>query len=197
MKPLWVVFGTLCILLFAALGFALSGLYNISARVPHLAPTTLLLETVRNRSIARHSNEIMLPSFDQPEFAQSGAIHFDATCQKCHGAPGQPREEFAQGLYPAPPSLRMAMDGLSREEIFWVISNGLKMTGMPAFGGNHKREDMAGMVAFIEKLPDFDDQDYNRFIEEATAFIGSKDHHGEPSQNMSQQDDDENEHHHH
>lgn len=177
MRPIWVVLITICALIVAAVAFAVSGLYNVSARVPHLTPTTLLLEAVRERSIARYSNKIELPAPGDPAAAMVGAVHFDATCRKCHGAPGQPQEEFAQGLYPKPPLLTASAKELSRKEIFWVIDNGLKMTGMPAFGVNHERAEIIGMTAFIEKLPDFDDQGYAQFVNQAKAQAGGEEHH--------------------
>lgn len=177
MKSLGVVLITICALAVAAIAFAVSGIYNVSARVPHLAPTAMLLETVRDRSIARHSGKLVLPSQDDSALAMAGAVHFDATCRKCHGAPGIPREEFAQGLYPKPPSLTESAKELRRKEIFWVIDNGLKMTGMPAFGGNHKSEEIIGMTAFIKMLPDFDEQRYPQFVKQAKAQGGGEDHH--------------------
>lgn len=176
MKSFWIVLGTLFVLIGAAMGFALSGIYNVSARVTHFALTSMLLETVREHSITSHSSQIKLPPLTS-ELAQKGAMHFDGTCVKCHGAPGQPQEEFAQGLYPAPPSLETVMNELSKEEIFWVINNGLKMTGMPAFGINHEREEIVGMTAFIEKLSTLDDQQYRKFVEETREVETGKGHH--------------------
>lgn len=193
MKPLGIVLSTVCALIVAAAGFAASGLYNVSAKVPHLAPTTLLLETVRDRSIAHHGGKIELPAPGDPTLARAGVVHFDATCRKCHGAPGLPREEFAQGLYPQPPLLSTTAKELSREEIFWVIDNGLKMTGMPAFGINHDREEIISMVAFIEKLPELDGARYGQFAQEAKADGSGEDRHGhgEPSQGRPQGESDD------
>lgn len=177
MKPLSIVFFTLCALIVAAVSFAVSGLYNVSARVPHLAPTVLLLEAARDRAIAHYSSKIELPAQEDPKAAMVGAVHFDATCRKCHGAPGKPQEEFAEGLYPKPPSLTESARELEPKEIFWVIDNGLKMTGMPAFGGNHEREEIIGMTAFIKKLPEFDEQGYAQFVKQAMAHGLGEDHH--------------------
>jgi mono/diheme cytochrome c family protein len=185
MKSFWVVLITICVLGAAALAFAFSGRYNVSARVPHLATTTLLLEAVRDRSIAHYSSKIELPPPAAPAAAMVGAVHFDATCRKCHGAPGMPQEEFAEGLYPKPPSLSESTRDLSRKEIFWVIENGLKMTGMPAFGGNHERDEIIAMAAFIEKLPELDTQGYAQFVQQAKAHGGGEGHHhSEPGEEM-------------
>jgi mono/diheme cytochrome c family protein len=77
------------------------------------------------------------------------------------------------GMYPAPPDL--ASGNLFREmgpaEIFWVIKNGLKMTGMPAFGVNHEDDELWGIVAFLEGLPKMTPQEYTSMAE---AFGGSE-----------------------
>ncbi len=203
MKPFWISICTVCVLIVAGVGFALSGLYNISATVPHLSPTFMFLEAARERSIAHHSKTVELPALDNAELARNGSIHFDETCRKCHGAPGLQQEEFAEGLYPAPPSLETATDELSPAEIFWVIENGLKMTGMPAFGINHEREEIAGMTAFIEALPELDAAGYRQFIDEAKTLYSGEHHHdlGEVSPETSTSDTqghiDEDEDHHH
>jgi mono/diheme cytochrome c family protein len=144
-----------------------------------------LLEAVRERSIEHHSGDIELPAPGDPAAAMTGAVHFDATCRKCHGAPGKPQEEFAEGLYPKPPSLTESAGELDRKEIFWVIDNGLKMTGMPAFGSNHERDEIIAMAAFIEKLPELDAQGYAQFVKQAKAHGGGEGHHhGEPGEEM-------------
>lgn len=177
MKSFRIVLCTLGVLIVIGAGFALSGAYNMSARVPHLAPTFLLLETVRDRSIEHHSKSVELPDLETADLARIGAVHFDETCSKCHGAPGVEQEEFAEGLYPEPPSLKTATNELSPAEIFWTIENGLKMTGMPSFGINHEKEEIAGMTAFIKTLPELDADGYGQFVMEAKAGYTGEHHH--------------------
>jgi hypothetical protein len=182
MKPFRIVISTVGALIVAAILFAVSGIYNVSARVPHLAPTTLLLEVFRERSVEHHSGKIDWPAIsDHQTLAMAGAVHFDATCRKCHGAPGRPQDEFAEGMYPKPPLLSKEME-LNRDEIYWVVDNGLKMTGMPAFGVNHAHGELMAITAFVEKLPELDAGSYARFIEEAKAQGGGEGHHHDESE---------------
>ena len=151
MKPLSIVICTLCALIVAAVAFAVSGLYNVSARVLHLTPTALLLEAARDRSIAHYSSKIELPAQLDPMAAMVGAVGIALNTRSAY-----------------------------RKEIFWVIDNGLKMTGMPAFGVNHEPEEIIGMTAFIKKLPELDEQSYTQFVEQALANgLGEDHHHGE------------------
>lgn len=62
---------------------------------------------------------------------------------------------YGKGLYPKPPNLRLEdTQKLSDGELFWIIENGVRFTGMPAFGGSaHSQEDSWKLVLFIRYLP--------------------------------------------
>jgi len=68
---------------------------------------------------------------------------------------------YGKGLYPKPPDLRKAeTQGLSDGEIFWIIENGVRFTGMPAFGGGKdSANDSWKLVLFIRHLPVLGDQE--------------------------------------
>ncbi len=141
--------------LIALAGALWSGVYNVSALSPHWDATRQLIEIARDRSIIMHSSNIRVPPLDDPKLAAKGSTVYQDICRDCHGAPGQPSESFAQGLYPAPANL---LSGDVQKEwkdnqLFWIIDNGLKMTGMPAFGPNNDRETLLGIVAFVNRLP--------------------------------------------
>ena len=58
-------------------------------------------------------------------------------CVDCHLAPGMDSSEIRQGLLPKPPKLQEVVDEWKPAELFWIIKNGVKMTGMPAWGPTH------------------------------------------------------------
>jgi len=149
--------------------FVFSGVYNVSAMKPHWSMTFEILEEARDQSISYHSKNIVAPSLNDPKMEDAGFHHFHDTCRLCHGAPGIPSSEFARGLYPSPPDL--ASSDLHREmndsNIFWIIKNGLKMTGMPAFGGTHSDQEIWNMVAFIDRLSTLKPDQYNAIVKEA------------------------------
>ena len=60
------------------------------------------------------------------------------------------------------------------EELFWVIKNGVKMTGMPAWGPTHSDAKLWAIVAFLEKLPQMSAQQYQEM--DKTAGPGEVDH---------------------
>jgi Cytochrome C oxidase, cbb3-type, subunit III len=181
-KTFWIVICTVGFLAIVSLMSAMSGIYNVSARDPHWALTSFLLETARDHSISRHSANLKLPPLGKPELALKGALHFNETCWKCHGAPGINPEEYADGLYPAAPPLESVATDLKIKNIFWTIDNGIKMTGMPSFGVTHSKDEILAMVAFIEKLPTLDAQRYRQFVDQAKSRFGGEASSGTGSQ---------------
>ncbi|MBW2147605.1 MAG: cytochrome c [Deltaproteobacteria bacterium] len=109
--------------------------------------------------------------------------HYIAMCRVCHGAPGYALSEIAQGLYPEPPTLTSKdVQELTDAQLYWIMKNGIKMTGMPAFGKTHQEEDLLGMLALVRRLPTIQHEDYDAMLEAAGQRGGGqeRDHHGSP-----------------
>lgn len=157
--------------------FIYSGFYDVAATDLHWPVTRWAMETARMRSIKAHAAGIRVPSrLDDPAMLQMGVEHFAAHCAVCHGAPGVPRGEIAEGLYPRPPNLSLAAKLYSDGELFWVIKHGIKMTGMPGWS-DHSDEELWATVAFIKKLPGMSEQDYARLVI-TNIMKGAMHHHG-------------------
>ena len=79
----------------------------------------------------------------------------EAGCANCHGAPGVDWAKFAEGLNPSPPDLKETAAARPPAEIFWIVKNGIRMTGMPGFGGLGAEDaEFWAIAAFVKKLPD-------------------------------------------
>lgn len=148
------------ILLILAAGLAiaagLSMLHNgLSARATPTAMEAMLARNARHLAIpanARNEHNPMSPSGETLRDARS---HFADHCATCHGNDGAGNTMIGKGLYPKPPDLRLAeTQSLSDGELFWIIENGIRFTGMPAFGGGHgSTDDSWKLVLFIRHLP--------------------------------------------
>jgi mono/diheme cytochrome c family protein len=139
--------------LLGATAFVYSGLYDISATDQHLAPTYHAIKKMMERSVARRAADIEVPALGAPAQLERGLSLYRAHCVQCHGAPGIAPEPFALGLTPLPTPL--ARSGLDRSpaQLFWVLKNGIKMTGMPAWEFRLPDEDLWSLVAFLKRLP--------------------------------------------
>jgi mono/diheme cytochrome c family protein len=144
---------TLAVLALGVLIFAHSGIYNVSAMHKHSSMVRYLLGITMDNSVRVRAKDIVAPSLDDPALVRLGFHHYDEMCEVCHGAPGTPRSEISAGLNPRPPDLSKSAEELSPAELYWVTKNGIKMTGMPAFGVTHDEHELWAITAFILKLP--------------------------------------------
>ena len=85
-----------------------------------------------------------------------GRAHFADHCASCHANNGSGETELGQGLFPRAPDMRLAAtQELSDGELFWIIENGIRFTGMPAWSTDTKEgeEQSWQIVHFIRRLP--------------------------------------------
>jgi mono/diheme cytochrome c family protein len=90
-----------------------------------------------------------------PEILAEGRAHWADHCASCHGNDGSGQTPMGQHLYPPAPDMRMAdTQQKSDGELFYVIENGIRMTGMPAWGAPGQDETPSWhLVHFIRHLP--------------------------------------------
>ena len=161
------VFLLLIVLLIGGISmFIYSGYYNIAASEPHLTIVRWVFETARNRSVRYHADKApALPEREEADLRE-GIRHYDEMCVICHAAPGVEQSDISKGQNPEPPDLAKEVQEWSREELFWIIKNGLKMTGMPAFGRTRSDSEIGDIVGFITRLPDMTPQAYKKLQED-------------------------------
>jgi mono/diheme cytochrome c family protein len=146
--------------LLIALSVIWFGLYNVAANDKHLSSTEQFLKFVLVRSISAHSSDIKAPDLNDEEQIKEGAVHYAEMCTGCHLAPGLNESELNSGLYPKPPVFTDSDYSNTPEAQFWVIKNGIKMTGMPAWSPAHTDEQIWGMVAFLQKIKSLSADEY-------------------------------------
>lgn len=156
-----------------------AGHYNVAATEPHIELVGRFLDRVRTNSVRRHAAGIAVPPLDDPVQLETGVSHFHQMCVSCHGAPGIEPSEMAEGLYPKPPDLALSVRELSQAETFWIIKNGIKMTGMPAYGPTHDDWSLWGIVAFLRRLPGLSAQEYQEMVKAAGLNTNHSAGHGE------------------
>lgn len=180
MKTLFYVVSVLILAVAGALGFAYSGLLDVSASAPEPEPIRWLLETTRERSVSRRAADIVVPDLADDARVAAGARAFGEMCAGCHGAPGREPVLGAQDMNPPPPDLSKVVRQGKPAELFWVIKHGLRMTGMPAWGHTHSDSQLWELVAFIERLPGLSGEAFQR-LAEAGSEHGHDHQHGEPA----------------
>jgi len=123
-----------------------------------------------------------------------GLDHYKDNCVTCHGAPGVEKSEIGKGLNPTAPILDIPIvtertDG----ELFWTIKNGIRMTGMPAFGPTHSDDEIWKIVQFVRHLPQLTEKERGE-LQEATK---EEEHHQGKSEEAEHTEHTHTETHHH
>jgi mono/diheme cytochrome c family protein len=152
--------------------FLYSGLYDVGALRPDNPVASWVLDTARERSVKRHARGVKVPPLTEPAMLKTGNEHYREMCEECHGGPGVADTDLSQGLMPPAPDLQVIAKERTPAELYWVVKNGIRMTGMPAWGPSHTEDKLWAMVAFVVKLPAMSLEDY-RALRPAGAHDGT------------------------
>jgi mono/diheme cytochrome c family protein len=145
----------LLIALAAAGLFLWSGAFNVAATQPPGKLEESIARFAVNRSVARRATGATNPLAASPDTLRAGLSRYRANCLGCHASPGADAAEYGQGLNPAAPDLTLPrVQRRTDGELYWIVANGIRMTGMPAFAPTHGEEEVWQIVAFMRHLPE-------------------------------------------
>ncbi|MCP1572719.1 c-type cytochrome [Herbaspirillum rubrisubalbicans] len=144
---------TLALLLLLVGGLLVwSGWYNVSAVTQHWPPVFKLMEYAMRQSVRHHARPIEAPALNAV-MASAGARHYERYCLQCHGAPGRAPDTAGLSMQPLPGPLSAAAHKWQARELYWIISNGIKMTGMPAWQAHLDERERWELVAYLQAMP--------------------------------------------
>lgn len=139
----------LCIATFALL---------IAACTAHDKPSTVemaLANAAKDIAIPIQAENLKNPIPDnQPTLSQGQQIYLQS-CAVCHGSDGHGQTTLGQGMYP--PAMDLTSPHVQHwddAEMFWIIQNGVRMTGMASWKGALSSDDTWRLVLFIRHLPE-------------------------------------------
>jgi mono/diheme cytochrome c family protein len=156
--------GTLVVVIVAvalaglAVAVATSLLHDgLSARATPTKFEIMVARNARHLAIPSNARLAQNPVLDSPEDLRDARLHFADHCAICHANDGSGQSMIGSGLYPKPPDLRQPeTQNLTDGELFWIIENGVRFTGMPAFSNGGEHGGMQGswkLVHFVRHLP--------------------------------------------
>jgi len=127
---------------------------GISARTEPTATETLIARSIRHLAVPLAARKLRNPVPLNAASLGDGRAHFADHCASCHGNDGSGKTEMGPNFYPRVPDMRLAeTQNLSDGELFYIIRNGVRLTGMPAWGEGHDPYDDWKLVHFIRHLP--------------------------------------------
>src|SRR5712664_541226 len=156
-KRLFIALGLLLVLALACIvagGAVLLVAGGVSAKAEPTRLEAAIARRLLRMGIPGEYKQLRNPVAPQPSAA--GRAHFADHCAVCHATDGSGQTEMGRNLYPRSPDLRRAeTQELSDGELFYIIENGVRLTGMPGWGdgSEHSKHETWQVVAFIRHLP--------------------------------------------
>jgi len=124
------------------------------ARSAPSATEVALARRLRSWAVPRAAREARNPFISSPALLTESARHFADHCASCHGNDGGGATEVGRNFFPRVPDMRLdSTQRLSDGELYYIIHNGVRWTGMPAWGDPDHDTDSWKLVLFIRHLP--------------------------------------------
>jgi mono/diheme cytochrome c family protein len=158
MKAILKAFGLLVaiMMILMAMTFIWIGSRGISAKAQPGRVETFVARTMRRLAIPRSARDLKNPVAKSADVVAEGMAHYADHCAACHANDGSGETELGLGLYPKPPDMRLgSTQSLTDAELFYIIENGVRLTGMPAWstGTEEGAVESWKLVHFIRELP--------------------------------------------
>lgn len=128
---------------------------GFSTRTEPMPMEKALATTIRGGAIPSHYKTMKNPVAATPEVIHEGMAHWADHCTACHANNGSGDTMYGKTMYPRPPDMRLKdTQEMSDGELYYTIKNGVRLSGMPAFGDPGDDDtDSWKLVAFIRYLP--------------------------------------------
>lgn len=129
---------------------------GFSARERPSTLETFVARTARALAVPATAKNEKNPFSATPELMAEARGHYADHCAICHANDGSGQTPIGQNLYPKAPDMRLpATQSLSDGELYYTIHNGIRLTGMPAWGESdpHRDHDSWKLVFFLRRLP--------------------------------------------
>jgi mono/diheme cytochrome c family protein len=141
--------------------FGAARLGGLSTRAEPGTAERLLARYAKHVAVPREARTATNPLAFSPEVWAEARAHFADHCASCHANDGSGDTALGRNLYPKAPDMRQAAtQSLSDGELYWIIENGIRLTGMPAWGtGGPDDADTWKLVHFLRRLKDLTAED--------------------------------------
>jgi mono/diheme cytochrome c family protein len=154
----WFLLGAISLLAVQALAasIVLARAHGWSAREEPSAIERWFARRARDAALPATAKNQANPAPDTPDVLAEARAHWADHCASCHANDGSGDVAMGKHLYPPSPDMRKSgTQNLSDGELFYIIQNGVRLTGMPAWGSSdHDAEDSWKLVHFIRHLPE-------------------------------------------
>ncbi|WP_447984733.1 c-type cytochrome [Nitrospira sp. Nam74] len=130
--------------------------HGFSARDQPAAIEIWIARRLRHLAVPANQRSAQNPVPPSPDILAEARGHFADHCAICHANDGSGQTPIGRNVYPKAPDLRAAeTQRMSDGELFYTIHNGIRFTGMPAWGKGRPEDDLESwkLVHFLRHLP--------------------------------------------
>lgn len=133
-------------------GFAASQ-FNLSALPEPGGAETYLATRAKYWIVARSAREVLAAPPNDANSVTIGGMQFRSECASCHGTEGTTPTDVGQWMYPRTLDLSSPeVQHWTDAELFWIIKNGIRLSGMPGFGKIHTDDQIWHLVHYVRSL---------------------------------------------
>ena len=127
---------------------------GFSARTLPTPVERIVMRAIHRWSVPSSARALKNPVAFSPDVWAESRAHFADHCASCHANDGTGNTEIGRNLFPKAPDMRLAAtQDKSDGELYWIIENGIRLTGMPAWGpGGTDDADSWKLVHFLRRL---------------------------------------------
>ncbi len=144
----------LAVVILVVAGAVVAVHHGFRARDQPSALETFVARAARRLAVPSTAKNEKNPFTASPEMMAAARAHFADHCAICHANNGSGNTEIGKNLYPKAPDMRLPQtQNLTDAELYYTIHNGIRLTGMPAWGTEAKDEDSWKLALFIRHLP--------------------------------------------
>jgi mono/diheme cytochrome c family protein len=161
-----IVLGVAVVVPIGVYAFVKSGIYDVGASRRHTRFTEWITHDTMINSVGARARGITPPAWTSSAQLVAGYCAYETHCVACHGADAVAREPWVGGMEPQPPYLLDVTREFTPSQLFWIVKNGIKMTGMPGWGSSMSDRDIWNTVAWIEQTKKLPPQTYLRWRSE-------------------------------
>ena len=131
-----------------------AGRDGFSARGQPSSLEAMLARSMRSMAVPAAARALKSPVQPTPDVLRVARAHWADHCAICHANDGSGNTAIGRNLYPKAPDMRgERTQRLTDGELYFIIENGIRLTGMPAWGqGRVDSEDSWQLVALIRRL---------------------------------------------
>ncbi|HKW90219.1 MAG TPA: cytochrome c [Candidatus Acidoferrales bacterium] len=149
----WTVIAVIAIVVIVAGAWTAFATFNLSA-LPEPSAAETYFATKGKHMLVHRAAAIAGAPADAKAAAEEGDKYFGVDCSMCHGATGRKPTDNGRWMYPRAIDLGSAeTQSYSDRELFWIVKNGIRLSGMPAFGKMETDEHIWELVEYIRTMP--------------------------------------------